>query len=491
MTSSKTPEKTLTRGNEVIAWIETHCRHTQAEWYGRKFGLMPWQKTLLRRMFAIDRATGRRQFRWAYISVPKKQGKTELMAALGLWFLIASGELSPLVVMAAGSDDQADLIFGAARIMVEESPTLRLVAECYESEIVVPSIPGARLVRVAASARKYGSTLDGKNTYVVICDELHVWEGERGEVVWGTLTRSTGARREPMVIQITTAGFDRESVCYRQYQTAKQVLADPASNPRYFAHIVEAPDGADHTDPEVWRAANPSFDITVHEEFFHDQLAVQPENEFRRYHLNQWTRSAESWLPPGAWDRCTGDATIPDGAEVAVGVDVALRYDHTAVVVAHARDDGMVVVQSKVWEPTPDMKMDIAAVKNHIRKLAHTFTVTVVSYDPRFFELAAVDLADEGINMVEQPQSVERMVPACGHAFELIVSGRLVHDDDPVLTDHVLSAVQREGERGWTLSKGRSKRKVDACIAMVLACWEASQPSELESVYNQRGLIVL
>jgi phage terminase large subunit-like protein len=108
-----------------------------------------------------------------------------------------------------------------------------------------------------------------------------------------------------------------------------------------------------------------------------------------------------------------------------------------------------------------------------------------------FFELAAADLTDEGIPMIEVPQSVERMVPACGHAFELIVSGRLVHDADPVLEDHVLSAVQREGERGWTLSKGRSKRKIDAAIALVLACWEASQPTEAGSVYEHHDLIVL
>jgi len=295
----------------------------------------------------------------------------------------------------------------------------------------------------------------------------------------------------PMVSQIRTAGYDRSSICYKQYELAKRVLADPSSNPRFHAFIVEAPEGADHTDPEVWRAANPSYGVTVHREYFEDAIAIQPEGEFRRFHCNQWTRSAESWLPPGAWDRCTGDATTPKGAGVAVGVDVAFRYDHIAVVVAHARDDGTVAVQSKVWAPTPDLRMDMAAVKNHIRQLARTYNVTAVSYDPRFFELAAAELLDEGINMIEVPQSVERMTRVCGHAYELIVSGRLVHDADAVLEDHVLSAVQREGERGWTLSKGRSKRKIDAAIAMVLACWEASQPGELESIYNQRDLIVL
>lgn len=462
-----------TQGFEVIAWIEKYCVFTQAEWFGKPFRLLSWQKRLILGLFALDPETRRRMYRWAYISVPKKQGKTELMAALGLYFLIGSGEPSPLVVCAAGSDDQADLIFGAAKIMAEQSPTLKAVCQTFEDEILVPEIPGAKLVRVAASARRYGSNLDGKNVYVVICDELHVWEGERGEIVWGTLTRGTGARREPMVIQITTAGYDRDSICWRQYEMAKQVLADPSANPHYFAFISEAPEGADHTNPEVWAAANPSFGVTVQPEFYSDQLRVQPANEFKRFYLNVWTKSQESWLPPGAWEACKDeDAEIPDGSEVYGGVDVALYHDSTAVVIT-SQVDGKWVVKSRVWRWPKGDKLDVAEVMQHIRDLSKSYKLQEVSYDPRFFDVPAGSLMDEGIPMVEIPQSPEMMVPACGLTYELIVNQQVVHDGDPVLEDHVLSAAQRAGERGWTLSKGKSKRKIDACIAMVLALHRA------------------
>lgn len=460
-----------TQGLAVIAWIEQNCVFTQAQWYGKPFRFLPWQRKLILELFEVD--GGLRRYRWSYISVPKKNGKTELMAALALWFLCASGEPSPLVACAAGSDDQADLIFGAAKVMVEESKTLRHICETFEGEIQVPSIPGAKLVRIAASARKFGSNLDGKNVFVVICDELHVWEGDRGEIVWGTLTRGTVARREPMVIQITTAGFNRESICYRQYEYAKQVLADPDFDPAYYAYISEAPEGADFRDPEVWEAANPSFGTIMHAGFYQDQLSKQPENEFRRFYCNQWTRSAESWLPPGAWEACRSDLEIPDGAPIWGGVDVALYHDSTAVVYV-AEVDGRWVVRSRVWVPPRDGKIDLNEVMGYLRELGQRFQWQVVSYDPRFFDVPAGMLMDEGIPMLETPQSAPRMVPACGLAWELIVGGQVAHDGDPTLEDHVLSAVQRVTDGGWRLAKGRGHN--DACIAMILALWEAAHP---------------
>lgn len=459
------------QGAGVIRWVEAHCRFTQAQWYGKPFRLLRWQKKLILDLFEVDDA-GRRRYRWAYISVPKKNGKTELMAALALWFLIGSEEPSPLVACAAGSDDQADLIFGAAKTMVAESATLRAICEVYENEILVPSIPGAKLVRVAAAARKFGSNLDGKNIFVVICDELHVWEGERGEIVWGTLTRGTVARREPMVLQITTAGFDRDSICWKQYEHARKVLANPDHDPAFYAFVVEAPDGAPYDDPATWAQVNPSFGEIMHEGFYQDQLTKQPENEFRRFYLNQWTRSASSWLPAGTWAACRSGLDIEFGAPVFVGVDAALYHDSTAVVVVAPVDERF-VVRSRIWVPNADNKIDLAEVMQHLRDLAQLYRLQTVAYDPRFFDVPAGMLADEGIPMLEVPQSAERMMPACGEAWELIVSRRVAHDGDPVLEDHVLSAQQRPSERGWTLSKQRSGRHIDACIAMVMALSEA------------------
>lgn len=478
-TSSKSKGgKPRTKAAEVIRWVERHCRFTNAQWHGKPFRFLPWQKRMLAGLFEVDE-DNRRFIRWAYVSVPKKNGKTELMAALALWFLIASGEPVPLIVLAAGSDEQADELFGAASRMVEASPTLSAICEVYESEIVCPSIPGGKIVRVSATAKKHGSNLDGKNVYVVICDELHVWEGDRGRIVWGTLTRGTVVRQEPMVLQITTAGFDRESICYEQYSYAKKVAAGAVVDDAYFAYVVEAEEKACHDDPGAWRDANPSFGMVMQEPFYRDQLTKQPENEFRRFYMNQWTRSDESWLPPGAWDACRKpEIGIPDGAEVTVGVDVALYHDDTAVVIVHRTDDGRFVVRARAWEPPADGSgIDVTDVMQHIRELSFRYRIREVTYDPRFFDVPAKMLEDEGIPMVEFPQDAGRMVPACGFAYEQIVAGNVVHDGDPILEEHVMSAAQRTGERGWTLSKGKSKHVIDACIAMVIGMhrWHAPE----------------
>jgi len=460
----------------VIAWIESNCVFTAARWYGEPFRLLGWQKRLILELFELE--DGRRKYRWAYISVPKKNGKTELMAALALWFLCASGEPSPLVVCAAGNDDQADLIFQAATTMAKESPTLSQVigaGNCFEDEITCPSVPGGKIRRVAASARRHGSNLDGKNIFVVICDELHVWEGERGRIVWGTLTRGTVARSEPMVLQITTAGFDRDSICWQQYEHARKVLADPSFDPAFYAHVVEAPESADFTSEEVWAATNPSFGEIMSAEFYQDQLTKQPENQFRRFYLNQWTRSQESWLPAGAWDGCRSDLDFADGP-VFAGVDVALFHDHTAVCLVQPRD-GRWIVRSKVWAPG-ETGIDVRGVMQYLRDVARERDLRAVAFDPKFFELPASELADEGVPMIQVDQSRARMVPQCGFAYSEITAGRVAHDGDPVLEDHVLSAVQSPGEQGWTLSKGKSKRKIDACIAMVLALWLAAQRTQ-------------
>jgi phage terminase large subunit-like protein len=294
-----------------------------------------------------------------------------------------------------------------------------------------------------------------------------------------------------MVFQITTAGWDLDTICGRQYQYAQRVAAGEETDAHYYSFIAEAPEGADHTDPAVWAQANPSFGVTVQPAFFADQLSKKPEADFRRYFCNQWTRAKASWLPPGAWEACRGDAAVPEGSQVWVGVDVALKHDSTAVVLVAPDADGRFHVQSRVWQPVDD-RIDVAAVENHLRALHQQYEVVEFAFDPAYFERSAQVLLDEGLRMVEFPQSPARMVPACQGAYELIAARMVVHEGDPTLTDHVLSAAQRESDRGWTLSKGRTKRKIDACIALVMALARASTGStEVGSVYEERDFIVL
>jgi phage terminase large subunit-like protein len=202
----------------------------------------------------------------------------------------------------------------------------------FEDEIQCPSLPGSKIKRVAAAAKKTSSNLDGKNIYVVICDELHCWEGPSAKVVWDTLTNGGATRLQPMVLQITTAGFDEETICGEQYEYGKSRRRRRRGHrPRYFFWWVEAPDGADHTDPADHRGVQPeSFGHIMQLEFYLDQLTKKTEAVFRRYFLNQWTEASESWLgrPVGSLGRpqVQFDPDLPSWT----GTDASTKHDSTA-----------------------------------------------------------------------------------------------------------------------------------------------------------------
>jgi phage terminase large subunit-like protein len=200
------------------------------------------------------------------------------------------------------------------------------------------------------------------------------------------------------------------------------------------------------------------------------EIAVRQTSEIavRRYRLNQWVRTPDdSWLPQGAWELCRGDAKLVPGAPTWIGVDMALKRDTTAAVaVQHV--DGKIVTQAKIWLPEGGI-MDVAALESHLLEMAKMYDVQEIAYDPAFFQRSAEALAEQGMPMVEFPQSPQRMIPACGHLYEVIVNQKLVHDGNPIFTDQVLSAAQRMKDTGWTLSKGKSKRKIDAVIALAIA----------------------
>ena len=466
-----------TRGFDVIRWIETHCVFTQGEWYGKPFRLLDWQKRLILELFEVQ-DDGLRRYRWALWGVPKKQGKTETAAALGLWFLIGDGEPSPLVVCAAASDDQADLVFGAAKTMCERSPTLSAITEGYDREILVPSIPGARLRRVAATA----GTNDGQNISAVICDELHEWLGEKGRSVWNVLTNGTGARRQPMVLQITTAGWDQDSVCFEQYQHGRGVQSGEIEDRRYHYHWIEPPQDADHRDPEVWAAVNPSMGVTVREDFYADQLTKKPENVFRRYFLNQWTEADEGWVTPAEWDACRGDVEIDSEAACFVGVDIGRRKDSTAIVAA-AMVDGQLHVRALIRVPTASRPVAVADARADVAQLHGELSVEEVVYDPYLFAESAEMLEELGVTVVEFPQNDSRMAPASETLFELIRERRLVHDGDPELRRQMLAAVPSQTERGVRISKRKSKKRIDAAVALAMAADRAVHGEQQTEIF--------
>jgi phage terminase large subunit-like protein len=480
----------LSQGNRVIRFIEQHCVLVNGAFMGKPFKLQPWQKTLLNDLFELDSTSATdpmqmlRRYRHALVGTPKKNGKTEIAAALGLYFLLGDGEPDPLVAVAAGSEQQADLVFGTARRMAALSPTLSEVTEGYDKEIFSKTAAGGKMMRVAAAV----GTNDGLNISAAILDELHEWDNNRGRGVWNVLTNGTISRRQPLVFQITTAGYDKESLCYEQYELGKQVQSGEIKDKRFFFRWFEpASEKADHRLEATWKEANPSFGVTVKADRLEDEVSRKTEAVFRRYFLNQWTEAAQLWLPFGAWESLADpslelDTELPTVA----AIDAATKNDSTAVVIAQWQGEKL-AVKARIWErpvdpmtgkPKEDWRLPMAELEAHIRDLHKEFTaLSTIGFDPAFITWLAQQLENDGLPVEEFPQSALRMSKASQALYELIVQGQLVHDGQPDLARHIKNAAAEStgaGNGAWRLVKGKAKRKMDAAIALAMCAYLAS-----------------
>jgi phage terminase large subunit-like protein len=277
--------------------------HTKGPFAGEPFRLRPWQVKIVRRLFTT-RPDGRRRYRTCLLMLPRKNGKSELCAALAIYFLLFDGEVGAEVYSAAADKDQAALVFNVAAQMIRNDPELLAQCEIIDSQKRVVHRKSGSFYR-AISAEAYSK--HGFNASVVIYDELHAAQSRE---LWDVLSTSQGARSQPLMMAITTAGYDRHSILWELYAHAKKVAEDPTLDPTFLPILYEAPEGADWTSPKVWRAANPALgDFRSLEEMqiacARAQEIPAQENTFRRLYLNQWTEQAARWIAMPTWDACS------------------------------------------------------------------------------------------------------------------------------------------------------------------------------------------
>ena len=461
-----TPRKYLgTDGDEIIAFAEAHFQVLKGFKAGAPLSFTNWQKWLLRSLFERT-DSGRLRYRRALIGLPRKNGKSLMMSAVGVYSMIA-GEAGSEIYAVANDRQQARIIFNEAKQQIQNSPLLASEATVYRDAIEMPRF--GSVFRVLSSEVRAQA---GLNPSITLFDE--VW-GQPNADLFDQMSLGSGNRIEPMIISITTAGFDLDSLAGRMYQYGKQVAAGEVDDETFGFWWWEAPEDCDINDRKAWAIANPNLaEGLLDPEDLASAVKQTAESSVRRWRLNNWTRSQESWLPTGAWEQCVDhQRTLDPDLPVWVGIDMALKRDTIGVVVAQPQEE-RVVVRAKIWQPQVD-GVDVAGVEAHLRELHNTYQVQEFVYDPAFFERSAEVLSDEGLNMVTFPQSAQRMIPACGNAYEMIVARKVSHDGSPMFTDQVLSAAQRMSANGWTLSKGKSKRKIDSCIAMVMALDRATR----------------
>ena len=436
---------------------------------GESLGLTVWQRELLDALYE-RRPDGLLRFRRSLIGLGRKNGKSLLGSLIALYGLI-EGEPGAEVYSAAGDRQQARVVFNEAKWQVLQSSALSGICRVFRDVIEVPAT-GA-IYRVLSSDAKLQQ---GLNPSTVIFDELHV---QPNADLWDALTLGSGARRDPMIVAITTAGHDRDTVCGKLYDYGKRVVAGEQADERFGFFWWEAKEGCLLHDREQWVAANPNLaEGLLSWEDMEISMQQTAETAFRQYRLNQWVRTdGESWLPTGALEQCfDAGASLDESLPVWVGVDMALKHDSIAVVTAQPQAD-RVVVEAKIWHPDA-AAMDVAAVEQHLRALHRRFRVVEFAYDPAYFQRSAEVLLDDGLPMLEFPQSTQRMVPACGTLYELIVGGKLRLRAEPMFVDQLLSPAQRQTDQGWRLSKGKSKRKIDAAIACAMAVDRATRRSQ-------------
>lgn len=462
-------------GAEFVEFFEGYCRGDKRTVAGRRGDLLrsrPWQTQLVSHLFA-RRREGRLRHSQALIGMARKNGKSGIGSGIALDGLVFGPE-GGQVFTCASSKDQAKIVFGTTKTMVELDPELSELLVVYKDAIENPET-GTVLMPTSAEA----PLLEGLNPTLVVYDELHTAPNRE---LWDVFALAGGSREESLLVGITTAGvrYDRrgqDSHCFSLYEYGKAIVRGEVVDDSFFMAWWEPRNpGASTLDPRVWREGNPGFGDLNRAEDFANAVKKTTEAEFRTKRLNQWVSRSMTWLPPGAKAACdVPGVSVPDLADVVVSFDGSHNNDSTAVVVTSIED---VPVQRVVaaWErppreTDPDWRVDVAEVEAVLREACRRWNVREVACDPYRWNRTMQVLAGEGLPVVEFPQSYNRMTPATQDYYEAVTSGKVRFDPaDAVLTRHLESAVIKLSERGQRIAKetAKSERKIDAAVAAVM-----------------------
>jgi phage terminase large subunit-like protein len=327
--------------DQACEFFPTYLRHVKGDFAGQPFELLPWQRDLIvRPLFGWKRADGTRRFRKAFLEVGKKNGKSGLASGMGLLLAFGDDEPGAEVYAAAADRDQARIVFGDAAVMARENPKFMKDADITVlRNAIVQTATNSTFKAVSSEV----GTKHGFNVHGLIFDEFHT---QRTRDLFDTLYKGTSARRQPVVFIITTAGDDRESICYEEYEYAKKVRDGVIEDEQYLPVIFESDAAADWTVEATWRASNPSLGVTKSLEYMRAECAAaqaepRKRNSFLRLELNIWTESRTVWIAPESWEACrrtepaTDLATLPCCA----GLDLSASADLTALVLAFRRRD--------------------------------------------------------------------------------------------------------------------------------------------------------
>ena len=507
----------------AVAFIEALC-HTKGTWAGKPFELIDWQEQIIRDLFGILKPNGYRQFNTAYVEIPKKQGKSELAAAVAILLTCGDGEERAEVYGCAADRQQASIVFDVAADMVSMCPALAKRVKIQKSMKRMIYLPTNSFYQVL-SAEAYSK--HGFNIHGVIFDELHTQPDRK---LYDVMTKGSGdARMQPMYFNITTAGTDTNSICYEIHQKAKDIIAGLKIDTTFYPVIYGADEDEDWTSPEVWKKANPSLGITVgmdKVEVACESARQNPgeENAFRQLRLNQWVKQSVRWMPMEKWDECSF-AVRPEDLEGRVcygGLDLSSTTDITAFVLVFPPEDETDKYHILPYFWIPEETMELRVKRDHvpydiwhkqgflettegnvvhygyiekfIESLGEKYNIREIAFDRWGATQMVQNLEGMGFTVVPFGQGYKDMSPPTKELMKLTLEKKLAHGGHPVLrwmADNIF--IRRDPAGNIKADKEKSTEKIDGVIATIMGLDRAIRCglNTGDSVYDGRGILLI
>ena len=508
------------KGERAVRFIEM-LKHTKGRWANTPFRLLDWQYDIVMDIFGIVKEDGNRQFRTAYVEIGKKNGKSELAAAIALYLLYADGEASPEVYGAAADRQQASIVMNVAAEMVRMNPALMKRSKIMTAgkRIVNYTNAGFYQVLSAEIGTKHGLNVSG-----LVFDEVHAQPDRR---LYDVLTKGSGdAREQPLYFLITTAGTDRESICYELHMKAMDILAGRKNDPSFYPVVYGLSDDEDWNDEANWYKANPSLGHTIQidrvREAYREALEnPAEENVFRQLRLNQWVGSTVAWIPEHIYDK--GNVPIDQdslrGRDCYAGLDLSSTSDITAFVMVFppATRGGNYIVVPHFWLPRETLALrvrrdhvpydiwerqglfhvtegnvvDYNFVRNTINELGKQYHICEIGADRWNATQLITDLEGDGFTMVPIGMGFKDMSPGMKELYKLFLEGKIVHGGNPVLrwmAGNVVAEI--DAAENIKPSKKKSTEKIDGIVSLIMALDRCVRHEQQGSVYDERGLLV-
>ena len=495
------------------------CCHTKGEWSGKPIILEPWQVFISVNLFGFYKYEHRR-FLFAYIEVARKNGKSTFAAIVLLYMLILDDEGAE-VYTAATARHQARIVFDQAKAIVDRSESLKKIITVFQNNLSC-----VRKGSKAEPLSKEAKRLDGLNTSCAIMDEMH----EMAQEVWDVIETSTGSRRAPLMLGITTAGFNRDSMCYAKRDYVSKILEGMIQNDEFFGLIFSLDEGDDWTDPAVWGKANPNLGKSVKTKML-DNLCKQAREMpssvtgYLTKHMNVWTTAETRWLNSEKWGECYESYREEDleGLTAYGGLDLSSTQDITAFVLVFPKPqpDGthkyytitrFFLPEDTVFERvrknkvpydswardghlilTPGAIVDYDFIVNEVKKLSKKYQIKEIAFDPWNATQTALQLSAEGHTMVSIQQTTRNLSEPMKEIEKWIIGRQFRHNGNPVYTwmSNNICA-KRDANDNLFPNKEKSTEKIDGITATITAVRRiVDREHNIASVYEERGLLIL